>query len=131
MPESLVSPCVLKKAERNTLGPSHHPQALEALVGDAGFVRRCHDGVDVHAPTHTNAQVLKAAVDVTHFKLTIKPYEPWEPLAQELYPKEHWDMISSVPTSVYLQVLLKAHECGEVGVEYNRHSLVYRELVEA
>ncbi len=94
-------------------------------------MRRCHDGVDVHAPKHTNAQVLKAAVDVTRFKLTIKPYEPWEPLAREMYPKEHWDMISSVPTSVYLQVLLKAQECGDVGVEYNRHSLVYRELVEA
>ena len=106
-------------------------EVLGELVGDSGFVRRCHDGVDVYSATHSPAALLEIASAVTRFKLTVKPYAPWQPLAQTLFPNEHWDMISSVPVSAYLQVLTKAHECGDVGVEYNRHSLVYRELVEA
>ena len=56
-------------------------------MGDSGFVRRCHDGVDVYSTTHSQAALLEIASAVTRFKLTVKPYAPWQPLALTLFPQ--------------------------------------------
>ena len=121
--ESTTMDAVLDALERAVTGDQLHA---------AAFVRREHDGCALTLNGLSREEVLAVArAAAPGYKFAVKEYCSWQEHAREKYPLESWDEVSTVPTRSYIDALKAARDCSDNPVQYNRRSLVFRELVEA